>query len=142
MAFVFYVGINLVTTELFKNYVVPGIDPRNVTVYEGMLLWSNKYISCGLTMLFTLLALLNVPFSTFIGFEQVMMLLREFFYKSESIRVQKYVTLKNRTTTEFCTSKPELKRQDYSKEARYIIISLILLLNIGLCYTASVQLLI
>lgn len=42
-----------------------------------MLLWSNKYMSIVLSVLFCSNALLNVPFTVFICFEQVMILFRE-----------------------------------------------------------------
>ena len=69
MALIFYLTINVIATNLIVNNPIDGIDANTISVYEVLLLWSNKYIGATLALLFTLLALFNVPFSCFIGFE-------------------------------------------------------------------------
>lgn len=138
MAFVFYVTINVVTTINVNNSPLGDIDPNRLTIYEGILLWSNQYACTALSVLFCSLALLNVPFSCFICFEQVMILYRELASKAESIRVEKYLTLRNRTffNEELgnVVEKPQLMREEYSNTARNVVISLILLFNACLYY--------
>ena len=97
MALCFYFTINVIATFLVVNNDIEGIDASSLMVFEVLLIWTNKYVSFILSLLFALLALFNIPFSIFIGFEQVMLLLKEIFSKSESIRVEKYLKLKYRT---------------------------------------------
>ena len=69
MAFLFYLVINLATLENVQRHPLSGTKPYSLTIYEGLLLWSNSYIRCILATLFTMLALLNVPFSCYVCFE-------------------------------------------------------------------------
>ena len=70
-----------------------------------------------------------------------MLFIREICGSKESIRVEKYLKLKNRTIRTVFTDgtklKPELERQDYSNHARYAVITLMMILDIALTFEPS-----
>jgi hypothetical protein len=65
-------------------------------VYESILFWSNGWICICLAILFLAIAILNVVFTSFIAYEQIMMFMQEFRHKEESVRVERYLAIKDR----------------------------------------------
>lgn len=67
-----------------------------IMVYESLLLWPPAWISVSLAIVFFFVAFFNVVFTSFIAYEQLTMFYRELFYKEESIRLTRFLKLKDR----------------------------------------------
>ena len=78
-------------------------------VYESLLLWPERWFSILLTVLFFFIALLNVVFTSFIAYEQITMFQKELRSKEESMRVQRFLTLKDRPLSGFYLDESQLK---------------------------------
>ena len=65
-------------------------------VYESLLLWPQASISVLLAILFFVVGLINVVFTLVIVYEQITMFQKEVRKKDESMRVQRFLTLKDR----------------------------------------------
>lgn len=67
-----------------------------VTVYESLLLWSNTWLSLSTALVLFLIAVINVIFTSFVATEQIQILYNEMRYKSESVRLEKFLRVKDR----------------------------------------------
>ena len=65
-------------------------------VYEVLILYPGHAVSISLTVLFFVIAVLNIIFTSFIAQEQISMCLQEWRFKAESVKVEKYLTLKDK----------------------------------------------
>jgi hypothetical protein len=65
-------------------------------VYEVLIFYPNKYIAYSLSAVFVAISVLNVIFTSFIAQEQILMCYKEWCHKSESFKVEKYLTLKDK----------------------------------------------
>ena len=72
-----------------------------ITVYESLLLLSSNIISMILTLLFIAVALMNVVFTSLITYEQATMFYQEWRHKEESMRVERYLAIKDRPLSDF-----------------------------------------
>ena len=102
MGLCFYTIVNAAAAH-WINVDIPGtlekdhdVITSGTMVYESLLLWSNFWVCISLTVLFVCIAVLNIIFTTYIAYEQCTMLQKELRHKYESIRVQRYLQIKNR----------------------------------------------
>ena len=98
MAFVFYCVINVTATNIVITNKVEGVHHimSKITVCESMLLWPDPAIAICLAVLFFLLALINIVFTSFIAYEQITMFYQEIRHKEESMRVERFLKIKDR----------------------------------------------
>ena len=98
MAFIFYCVINVTATNMVITHMIDG-EPNllnKITVCESMLLWPDPVIAISLATIFFLLALLNIVFTSFIAYEQITMFYQELRHKEESMRVERFLKIKDR----------------------------------------------
>ena len=71
MAFVFYMTMNIVSTHMVLRHSFIGgeVLVTQITIYESLLLWPTPIISVSLTILFFVMSIINVIFTSFIAYE-------------------------------------------------------------------------
>ena len=101
-------------------------------VYESLLLWPAAWASLTFAILFFFIALINVVFTSFVAYEQISMLYREFWYKEESMRVERFLKIKDRFWQSQVTADLNIELDFYgatTKWPRVLIISGLITLN-------------
>ena len=109
-------------------------------VYESLLLGSNAWLSGCLASLFYILAIINVTFTSFVAFEQISMFYKELLHKEESIRVQRFLTIKNRPIKHI--EQKEIRvtaahEDPNSKAPKRWIIAILMFANALLCMSSA-----
>ena len=106
-------------------------------VYESLQFLSYPAIGITLTVVFVIQALTNVVFTTFIAYEQITLLYQEWRYKEESMRVERYLAIKDRPLSglflEESQVKVELTYPRDMRKGKIVIMVLLLSLNTIIC---------
>ena len=89
-----------------------------------------------LTVLFFILSVLNVVFTTFIAYEQITMFYKELLHNDESKRVERFLALKDRPLSMLDESQLKVELtypNDPTQRGRFFTILILLTCNTGLC---------
>ena len=105
-------------------------------VYESLLLWPQAWISVLLSGLFFVVGLINVVFTLVIVYEQITMFQKEVRKKEESMRVQRFLTLKDRPLSGMYLDESQLKveltypGERRNRKLRFWTLFVLLLVNV------------
>lgn len=135
-AYIFYAGVNWAATQLANHHLKQDwVD--TITVYESLLLLSEAAISTLLSLLFMAVALINIVFSSLIAYEQATMFYQEWRHKEESMRVERYLAIKNRPLSDFIDESQVKVELTYPRQVtrrnKFVIMLILLGINTILC---------
>ena len=105
-------------------------------VYESLLLWPQAWISILLSILFFVVGPINVVFTLVIVYEQITMFQKEVRNKDESMRVQRFLTLKDRPLSGMYLDESQLKveltypGERRNRKVRFWTLFVLLLVNV------------
>lgn len=139
-AFIFYCFINWAASYMMIQYQQnkPQLDDlvKRVMVYESLIFLSPRAISIMLSLVCVINAITNVVFTSFIAYEQIMMFYRELRHKEESMRLERFLTLKDRPLIYIDESqvKVELAYPDeVTRKGKFTTMVLLLSINTIIC---------
>ena len=109
---------------------------KKVMVYESLIFLAPRAISIILSLVCVIIAIINVIFNSFIAYEQIMMFYRELRHKEESIRLERFLTLKDRPLIYMDESQIKVELtypQEVTRKGKITTMVILLSINTILC---------